>query len=226
MSLESLRSASTSPVQDTVTLPPVRDIVTLQVGDRRFTTTKETLTDQCGFFSSLLSGRWNDVQPDGSYFIDADGDLFEHILRYLRRGVLPVFYDNSKGHDHALYLALLEEARYFQIPRLEEWLEDKTYLQAIKIMHTVVDAGDAESLGPEPVRTDMTLEYHPTRTTKKVYVCPRGILVHRGDSSRCGRQCMNAKGDSDDQYEDEQVLEVVVIRKQIVFDRQICIEGR
>jgi hypothetical protein len=85
----------------------------LQVGGRRFTTTKETLTEESAFFSSLLSGRWENALEDGSYFIDADPVLFEHILRYLRRGVFPLFFDTAKGHDPYLYLALLEEARYF-----------------------------------------------------------------------------------------------------------------
>ena len=201
-------------------------MVTLQVGDRRFVTTKETLTHQCGFFSSLLSGRWNnELQPDGSYFVDADGDLFHHILRYLRRGVLPLFYDNGKGHDHALYLALLEEARYFQIPRLEKWLEDKAYLQAVKIMHTVVEVDGVGNL-VEVATTDTTLEYHLGRVTEKVYVCPRGIPVHRGDQRRCGRQCMSAQAGSDILYEDEEVLKTVVVRKQTIFDEKICIEGR
>jgi hypothetical protein len=63
---------------------------------------------------------YSDVQADGSYFIDADAELFEHILHYLRHGVLLVFYDKSNGHDHAQYLALLKEAEYFQITQLEK----------------------------------------------------------------------------------------------------------
>ena len=76
--------------------------ITVQVGERRFVATSETLTQKSGFFSSLLSGRWNNMEADGSYFIDGDVALFEHILRYLRRGVLPLFYDNAKGHDLCL----------------------------------------------------------------------------------------------------------------------------
>ncbi|KAI9770328.1 MAG: hypothetical protein M1840_003487 [Geoglossum simile] len=223
--LESPQSAPPSPTRDTPTVRPVREIITLQVGDRRFMTTEETLTHQCGFFSSLLSGRWDDARPDGSYFVDADGDLFEHILRYLRRGVLPVFFSDLKGHDHALYLALLEEARYFQIPRLEEWLEDKTYLKAVKIRHTIVEVDNVENLSGV-VETDTKVEYHPSRIIRKVYLCPRGIFVHRGDPSRCGRQCRNAKSGSDDEYEDEEVLKTVVIHRRTIFDEQICIEGR
>lgn len=75
----------------TTTSPPLAANVQvlLQVGERRFTTTNETLTNESTFFASLLSGRWSNALPDGSHFIDADPMLFEHILRYLRRGVLP-----------------------------------------------------------------------------------------------------------------------------------------
>jgi BTB/POZ domain-containing protein KCTD9 len=73
-------------------------------------------------------GAGKKTPEEGSYFVDADPQLFDHILRYLRRGVLPIFYDNIRGHDHGLYRALLEEARYFQIDRLENWLSDKSYI--------------------------------------------------------------------------------------------------
>ena len=74
------------------------DKITLQVGARCFITTHETLVAESGFFASLLSGRWDNAAEDGSHFVDADANLFEHILRYLRRGVFPFFYEKSKGH--------------------------------------------------------------------------------------------------------------------------------
>ncbi|KAF7717802.1 Uncharacterized protein PECH_008441 [Penicillium ucsense] len=88
--------------------------VVLQVGDRRFVTSRDTLTTESGYFAALLSGRWNDAREDGSYLIDADPYLFEHILQYLRQGVPPLFFDSAKGHDRLMYLALYTEARYFQ----------------------------------------------------------------------------------------------------------------
>lgn len=103
--------------------------IVLEVGERRFVTTRSTLTLGSTYFSTFLSEPW--ANPGKNHSIDADPDLFSHILRYLRRGLLPIFYDAMKGHDHALYLALLEEARYFQIPRLETWLSSKSYLDAV-----------------------------------------------------------------------------------------------
>ncbi|TGO62778.1 hypothetical protein BCON_0017g00190 [Botryotinia convoluta] len=197
--------------------------ITLQVGERRFVTTKNTMTGESPFFAALLSGRWDsNEQADGSYFIDADPDLFEHILRYLRRSVLPIFYDIKKGHDHALYLALLGEARYFQITRLENWLKNKRYLYAVKICSSVEELDD---LWSESLSTDENVEYRPRWDTKEVYICPRGIDVHRGNSSACGRQCKSVRGDSEYIYEDEPVLKTLVIRKKVVFDQAACMEG-
>lgn len=199
--------------------------ITLQIGERRFITTLETLTRESGFFSALLSGRWNNAQADGSYFIDADPELFEHILRYLRRGVLPIFYDKAKGHDYARYLALAEEANYFQIARLEKWIKDKTYLQVVKISHSAKELESADAID-ETIATDVEVEYHPTLKTEKVYVCPRGISVHHGNPSACGRLCQNARGDKEDEYVDKDVLITLVIRKRIFFDQRICVEER
>src|SRR5437763_426520 len=116
-STESGAEDSTEQLPDSPAPIPGEKII-LQVGERRFVTTRGTLTQESGFFSSMLSGLWDNAEADGSYFIDSDPLLFEHILRYLRRGVHPIFYDNLRGHDHALYQALLEEARYFQIGEL------------------------------------------------------------------------------------------------------------
>ncbi|KAH8656708.1 hypothetical protein BGZ60DRAFT_384641 [Tricladium varicosporioides] len=106
-----------------IQLPKSEDeptIIQLQVGEKRFLTTRETLAD-AKFFDPLLSGRWeSNKQHNGSYFINADASLFEHILRYLRRGLLPLFYHNQNGHNHALYITLLQEARYFLITKLIE----------------------------------------------------------------------------------------------------------
>jgi BTB/POZ domain-containing protein KCTD9 len=168
----------------------------------------------------MLSGRWENAEEDGSYFIDADADLFVHILRYLRRGVLPLFYDKMKGHDFALYHALLQEAKYFQIPQLEEWLEREHYTRAVKTLYspTTVLEGAGQQLSRV---SNIEVEYYPAWGTKKVYVCPRGIYVHRGKPDACGRDCMKVQGGADDQYDEEPVLRTLVIEKQTIFDRQV-----
>lgn len=50
--------------------------VTLQVGERRFTTTIEVLKGS-EFFAALTSGRCESNRlEDESYFVDADPDIF------------------------------------------------------------------------------------------------------------------------------------------------------
>jgi len=199
--------------------------ITIQVGERRFVSTRQTLIEESRYFASLLSGRWNSAQADGSYFVDADPNLFEHILRYLRRGVLPVFYDKVKGHDYAQYLALLEEAKYFQISRLEDWLEKKRYLRAFSMKHSATEIEGVAEIDTN-VGTDVDVEYYPMQGTKKSYVCPRRITLHMDNEGACGRLCRNAQGDADDVYEDEPVLRTLVVKKQIVFDMQACLAKR
>jgi phytoene desaturase (3,4-didehydrolycopene-forming) len=87
--------------------------ITLQVGERWFYTTEDTLTCESEYFKSRFS-RWNDCDADGTYFIDGDPTLFEVILQYLRTGRLPLFFDSTtQTHGVAKYAALLCEARYF-----------------------------------------------------------------------------------------------------------------
>jgi hypothetical protein len=200
--------------------------ICVQVGGRRFTTKKETLTEESGFFASLLSGRWDNTLEDGSYFIDADPILFEHILRYLRRGVFPLFFDAAKGHDYHLYLSLLEEARYFQIPRLQEWLEKKRYLEAVKVTITAKEQDDEPSSWNTVVPANTTIDYYPSWGNIKVYVCPRGEPQHRGKPGACGRRCAQARDDDSDIYEDEpHVVRVLAIQKVVAFDPKICVAG-
>lgn len=199
--------------------------VTLQVGERRLVTMTRTLTQESGFFAAFFSHSWNKTQPDGSYFVDADGDLFEHILRYLRRGVLPVFYDKSKGHDYARYLALGEEVRYFQITRLEKWIRDGIYLQAVHVRHSAWELDDVSGLS-SVLTADTAREYHPAHWTRKVYVCPRGLYQHRGDPDRCGKACRKAQGDAEDEYVDEFVRKILVVERKTTFDRDRCLEGQ
>lgn len=196
--------------------------ITLRVGERSFITTRETLTAESDFFASLLSGRWDNAEEDGSYFIDADADLFVHILRYLRRGILPFFYDKLKGHDYALYLALLQEAKYFQITRLEDWLGRERYLRAINTHYSATQTeGSIEYQIPQDSNTE--LEYHPEWGIKKVYICPRGIGWHRGNPLVCGVDCRRSRGSAEDIYEEVQVLRTVIVEKQTIFDMQACL---
>ncbi|PWY87448.1 hypothetical protein BO70DRAFT_394338 [Aspergillus heteromorphus CBS 117.55] len=194
--------------------------IVLQVGERRFTTTLYTL-DESTFFQSLLQGHWKNALPDGSYFIDADPDLFEHILRYLRRGVFPLFYDKRTGHDLAMYLAILEEARYFGIDVLRKWLEEEIYYKAVTIRYDISEK-NVDVCYAEIETSAADTEYNVSLTTNKVYICPREIPTHMGKSDRCRRKCRNFKGEGPVEYGEEPALRVVRIMKRVMFDMDKC----
>jgi hypothetical protein len=102
-------------------------ILTLDIGGRNFKVSRDILEAESGLFRLQLSGRFTwEPEGDGTYFIDADADLFEHLLRFMRRPeVLPLFYDQAKGFDYDLYNRLQAEAEYFQVNALYEWIKEK-----------------------------------------------------------------------------------------------------
>jgi hypothetical protein len=63
------------------------------------------------------------------------------------------------GHNHVLYSALLEEARFFGIDRLEKWLSEKKYLEAVKIVHSVVETDNLNKLAIT-VNSNVEIVYH------------------------------------------------------------------
>jgi hypothetical protein len=194
---------------------------TIQVSDRRFLTDPDTWIGESAFFKALFSGKWGDPQDDGSYFIDADPDLFEHILRYLRRGVLPVFYDRAKGHDYVLYGALLEEARSFGIDRLEKWLNEQKYLEVVNVAYSVTETDNSNT----PARTvdgSVEIAYDLVRKRVSVWYCPEGRYNH--DSKYDCRFCESTGLNSGYRYED--AVRWAVTQKRTTFNHQLCIQGR
>ncbi|KAL3487326.1 hypothetical protein BJX62DRAFT_9203 [Aspergillus germanicus] len=193
---------------------PPSDTIPLQVGERYFTTTRSTLVEESAYFDSLLLGRWDTAREDGSYFVDADPDLFVHILRYLRRGVLPIFYDLQKGHDEALYDALLKEANFLGIAQLESYLENRTYLERVAVSRWV-DVPEPAYNVVSTVDLDVNVVYHVQWVEEKVYLCPRRINCHNRPPGSCGRDCMKAKGDKPDEYEERHVRKVTAVNTRV-----------
>jgi hypothetical protein len=84
-------------------MPP--RLIVLDVSGRKYRTPEATL-QVSPYFQSLLA-RWTDCsdrQEDGSYFIDADPDAFQHIIEFMRRpSKFPLFWTKETGFDYALY---------------------------------------------------------------------------------------------------------------------------
>ena len=79
------------------------DIVHLNVGGQRFSTSKRTLLSVQGeetFFTSLLSGRISSNEDEnGAIFIDRDPTLFRLILNYLRTHQLHLLVEESNPNQ-------------------------------------------------------------------------------------------------------------------------------
>ncbi|KAL7878264.1 hypothetical protein AOLI_G00092380 [Acnodon oligacanthus] len=93
------------------------DIIHLNVGGKRFSTSKQTLTwVPDSFFSSLLSGRISTLKDEtGAIFIDRDPSLFAPILNFLRTKEL---------HPRSIDVHLLmHEAEFYGITPLVRKLQ-------------------------------------------------------------------------------------------------------
>ncbi len=78
-------------------------------------------------------GHVSDRQPDGSYFIDADPEMFVHVLAYLRRSSkFPLFWTKESGFDYVMYSKLELEAEFFGLHNLCAFIRKERYLDAVK----------------------------------------------------------------------------------------------
>lgn len=85
------------------------ETVVLEVGNHVYKTTIGTLKKTPNtYFSAMLSGKYPLLrQPDGSFFIDRDGQHFGSILSFMRSGYL------SKPKDKRECKEILLEAEYY-----------------------------------------------------------------------------------------------------------------
>jgi len=93
------------------------EVVRLNVGGVRYSTSIPTLIKiPNSFFSAMFGGSFP-LQLQDEVFIDRDGDLFKYILNYLRRGrvILP--------QDSILRQELIEEAQFYSLSDLVQALQ-------------------------------------------------------------------------------------------------------
>jgi hypothetical protein len=206
------------------TQPERPKIITLDVAGRHFKVSSDIVTAESGLFKRQLSAQCNWVpQRDGTYFIDTNPALFEHLLDFMRRpSVFPLFWSQNKGFDYNLYQRLQAEAEYFQISTLDKWIKEKKYHQAVTIRTYEPVTRELKNMPQERIAGNMTKDWYYVSKVHKTYVCPRRIHCHYGKREACGRACHEHKGDGDTDYDEEEYLKVVAVKREIVFDEEVC----
>lgn len=125
-----------------------------------------------------------------------------------------------------LYLALLEGARYLQIIRLQDWFENRRYLSALTVGVSVVELDpvvDNTFIGEtgDSVSADST--YWAGWETRSIYVCPRGIPVHREEPGDCGWKRKKAQARTVYNCDKELVARVLQVRTETELDTRVCL---
>ena len=129
-------------------------IIRLNVGGVIHTTTRTTL---CTYPESMLGAMFSgdfgaNVDENGHYFIDRDGEIFKHVLNFLRsnRITLP--------EDFTEWDLLLSEADFYQIqPMIDA-------LKSVRIEKLTANEGKHLSLEIFEVRSDIN-KFTPSRST-------------------------------------------------------------
>jgi len=160
-------------------------IITLNVGGQKFQTVLSTLTSKSAYFRGMFSTKSHSPSPDGSYFIDADPELFKHLLQYMRRPeAYPIFWSETGSFDYTLYGRLETEAKFFGLDTLYNWIARKMYESKIK-----VSSGGPATSNAKVTQKDLTIVKEKESTK---HVCPRFIKDHNGRPDRCGKLCRKA----------------------------------
>jgi len=122
--------------------------ITLDVGGKRFATSKDTLLSSKGsFFEAMLgSGNWK-PDVDGSYFIDRNPKLFPVILDFLRSGKV-----NMRKYGYDIGEELQAELDFYQIQLPEAAIPFGIFAES-KLLDLEQKKKIVEWLGRKPITT-------------------------------------------------------------------------
>jgi hypothetical protein len=121
--------------------------IIVEVGDRKFVTTKSTLVDGLAEGSAYFKHRFAFESRSSSHenadaeggastcatiCLDFDPDVFSHVLDYLRSGVMPLLWTEEEGFDVFIYAKIERMADFLQIERLNKWIASEKYLSVVE----------------------------------------------------------------------------------------------
>lgn len=150
-------------------------LVQLNVGGILYTTTKQTLMYPGSFFVAMFSGKMQEgLLIEGRIFLDRNGDLFKHVLDYLRS---PELW--CPPGDEGIVAALIGEADYFCLSGMLEILTDLQPKQFAVIAYDQFRAGCKIFNGPSEVIKLHRKYYHSDGQSR------RGVSNHRSHEFIC-----------------------------------------
>ena len=114
---------------------------------------------------------------------------------------------------------------------LVDWLKQQKYYDAVTYeyhLHGHYEDANLAIAFNENVSSQNMLKFYTVPSTKKVYLCPRDILRHRGNRQECGQACerARARNDGNDTYEDEAIIDIIIVSKETRVHLGKCIEDR
>ena len=134
----------------------------------------------------------------------------------------PLFWSKTSGFDYALYAKVLQQAEYFQVEDLREWIYNECFLQAVKV-HTSTKThskvGSSELFPGNMCTANQQEEFHTSWRIEKEYPCPRNIEIHRGNRLDCVRHCGKyIQEQYGSEYAEIAICSVVSILKEETID--------
>ncbi|OLN87938.1 hypothetical protein CCHL11_00295 [Colletotrichum chlorophyti] len=103
----------------------------VEVSGRRFNTSTQVLS-RSPYFQELFSAHLPNWYRYGALHIDDDPDLFAHILRFLRTGTYPLYWNPETSFDYGLYAMMRQQAQKYMLFKLEAWIADRKYLEVVE----------------------------------------------------------------------------------------------
>jgi hypothetical protein len=208
-------------------IPP--HFIILDVSGRKYGTQKVTLQTSA-YLQNLLS-RWDDCsdrQGDGSYFIDPDSDVFEHVLQFMRRpSKFPLFWTKETSFDYALYNKLEVEADYFLLHDLRDWIRKKRYLNAVKTVIEVKVLSEYElSDGRNQSRCDADIEvqsFYGSYSVERRF--RNSCTIHKENDNIRGCNSCEELMRTFGPYYDDPPKRLIVVTKRTEFDETVCVNG-
>ncbi|KAH6691573.1 hypothetical protein F5X68DRAFT_252618 [Plectosphaerella plurivora] len=161
--------------------------IIIEVGDREFHVCSDIFEESVWFTKAIRRATFSSESP--RVRIENDPELFGEVLRYLRTGMFPLYWDRTNGFDVGRYADLENQARMYKLPVLLQWIEERQYLNVVTtevVMRETRIRKGAEHyqrhvlLGNENETVDAVIA-----GVDEVWMCPASIEAHEGDSTLC-----------------------------------------